>query len=131
MSFVQLQNLYPSFDDKIQLVQSIQQTIMPALEGNEFPLDAILDIAVPLIYTEQDPSLYSPQQRRFQRWWDSKSAKEVRRFGKAAPAPVKLAVASAVALAYTTGSVGLEQTPEVRAYEDSALRNIGFGGTII
>jgi len=37
MSFVQLNELYPSFDDKIELGKQIQQTIMPALEGDAFP----------------------------------------------------------------------------------------------
>ena len=40
MSFVQLNELYPSFDDKIELGKQIQQTIMPALEGDAFPLQA-------------------------------------------------------------------------------------------
>ena len=115
MGFVELQDLYPSFDDKVDLIKRIGKAVKPALEdGAPFPTE-IMDILMPLVITK-DPSLNSPQQIKFQKWWEKK--KGVITTG-AAPV-VKVAAATVEAFAYTTGQPGGDMyTPVIRDYEDS------------
>ena len=129
MSFVQLNELYPSFDDKIELGRLVQQTIMPALEGDEFPLNELLDITVPLFYVDQDESLYSPQQLRFQRWYESEEGQDTKEQLLGTPPVVRLAFVSVAAIAYSTGTWSLgASSPEIQAYDDSALVGFPTGG---
>ena len=116
MGFVELQNLYPSFDDKVELIAKIAKGLRPALDdGGAFPTD-LIDILVPLVITRGDPSLYSPQQRRAQQWIEKK--KDSVTIG--APPVVKVAAATVEALAYSTGQPGGDMyTPAIRTYEDS------------
>jgi len=131
MSFVQLNELYPSFDDKIELGKQIQQTIMPALEGDEFPLQELLDITVPLFYVDQDESLYSPQQLRFQRWYESEEGQDTKEQLLGTPPVVRLAFVSVAAIAYSTGTWSLgASSPEIQRYDDSAMSGIGGGWVI-
>jgi hypothetical protein len=115
MGFVELQDLYPSFDDKVDLIKRIAKTVKPALEdGAPFPTE-IMDIVMPLIITK-DPSRNSPQQIKFQKWWERK--KDIIVVG--APPVVKVAAAAVEAMAYTTGQPGGDMyTPVIRDYEDS------------
>ena len=131
MSFVQLNELYPSFDDKIELGKQIQQTIMPALEGDDFPLNELLDITVPLLYVDQDESLYSPQQLRFQRWYESEEGQDTKEQLLGTPPIVRLAFVSVAAIAYSTGTWSLgASSPEIQRYDDSAMSGIGGGWVI-
>ena len=131
MSFVQLNELYPSFDDKIELGKQVKQTIMPALEGDDFPLEELLDITVPLLYVDQDESLYSPQQLRFQRWYESDQGQETKEKLVGTPPVVKLALISVAAIAYSTGTWSLgASSPEIQRYDDSAMSGIGGGWVI-
>ena len=131
MSFVQLNELYPSFDDKIELGRLVQQTIMPALEGDEFPLNELLDITVPLFYVDQDESLYSPQQLRFQRWYESEEGQDTKEQLLGTPPVVRLAFVSVAAIAYSTGTWSLgASSPEIQRYDDSAMSGIGGGWVI-
>ena len=131
MSFVQLNELYPSFDDKIELGKQMQQTIMPALEGDEFPLQELLDITVPLFYVDQDESLYSPQQLRFQRWYESEEGQDTKEQLLGTPPVVRLAFVSVAAIAYSTGTWSLgASSPEIQRYDDSAMSGIGGGWVI-
>ena len=116
MGFVELQDLYPSFDDKVQLIRRIGKALRPALEdGGAFPTD-LIDILVPLVITKGDPSLYSPQQLRAQKYLEKK--KDVATTG--APPVVKIAVATIEAMAFSTGQPGGDMyTPVIRDYEDS------------
>ena len=122
MGFVELQDLYPSFDDKVELIKTISKGLKPALEdGGAFPTD-LIDILVPLVITRGDPSLYSPQQLRAQKYLEEK--KDVATTG--APPVVKIAVATIEGLAYSTGQpLGDMYTPAIRTYEDS----ITWGGS--
>jgi hypothetical protein len=116
MGFVELQNLYPSFDDKVELIARIAKGLRPALdEGGAFPTD-LIDILVPLVITRGDPSLYSPQQRRAQKWIEERKGS----ITIGAPPVVKVAAATVEALAYSTGQPGGDMyTPAIRTYEDS------------
>tara|TARA_R110000787_G_scaffold238759_1_gene344968 strand:- start:95 stop:475 length:381 start_codon:yes stop_codon:yes gene_type:complete len=116
MGFVELQNLYPSFDDKVELIARIAKGLRPALdEGGAFPTD-LIDILVPLVITQGDPSLYSPQQRRAQKWIEERKGS----ITIGAPPVVKVAAATVEALAYSTGQpLGDMYTPAIRTYEDS------------
>jgi len=122
MGFVELQNLYPSFDDKVELIARIAKGLRPALEdGGAFPTD-LIDILVPLVITRGDPSLYSPQQRRAQKYIEEK--KDSITIG--APPVVKIAAAAVEGLAYSTGQpLGDMYTPAIRTYEKS----ITWGGS--
>ena len=116
MGFVELQDLYPSFDDKVELIKTIGKGLRPALEdGGAFPTD-LIDILVPLVITRGDPSLYSPQQLKVQKYLEKK--KDIAT--KGSPPVVKIAVATVEALAYSTGQPGGDMyTPAIRTYEDS------------
>lgn len=116
MGFVELQDLYPSFDDKVQLIKTIAKGLKPALEdGGDFPID-VIDILIPLVITKGDPSLYSPQQLRAQKYIEKK--KDIAT--KGAPPIVKIAVATVEGLAYSTGQPGGNMYSEpIRTYEDS------------
>ena len=116
MGFVELQDLYPSFDDKVELIKTIGKGLRPALEdGGAFPTD-LIDILVPLVITRGDPSLYSPQQLKVQKYLEKK--KDIAT--KGSPPVVKIAVATVEALAYSTGQpLGDMYTPAIRTYEDS------------
>jgi len=115
MGFVELQDLYPSFDDKVQLIKAIGKGLKPALEdGGDFPID-LIDILIPLVITKGDPSVYSPQQRRAQKYLEEKDAATT-----GAPPVVKIAVATIEGLAYSTGQpLGDMYTQPIRDYEDS------------
>jgi len=122
MGFVELQNLYPGFNDKVELIARIAKGLKPALEdGGAFPTD-LIDILVPLVITRGDPSLYSPQQRRAQKFIEEK--KDILVIG--APPVVKIAAVTVEALAYSTGQPGGDMyTKPIRDYEDS----ITWGGS--
>ena len=116
MGFVELQDLYPSFDDKVQLIKTIGKGLKPALDDDgAFPTD-LIDILMPLVITRGEPSQYSPQQRRVQKFLEKK--KDIVVIG--APPVVKVAVATIEGLAYSTGQPGGDMYTEViRDYEDS------------
>lgn len=126
MGFVELQNLYPSFDDKVELIATIAKGLRPALdEGGAFPTD-LIDILVPLVITRGDPSLYSPQQRRAQKYIEEKKGS----ITIGAPPVVKIAAAAVEGLAYSTGQPGGDMyTPAIRTYEKSITWG-GSGGRV-
>jgi len=126
--------MFPSFDDRIEEIRNIKETIFPIWEtldkGDVFPLEEILDVTIPNLYSPQPESLYSPQQLRFQKWFESeegqKAKKDVLQTG--IPGPVKFAGVSIVAIAYSTGSMGIGATsPEIQRYDESAFAP-GVGG---
>lgn len=130
----ELPQMFPAFDDKVQEIKAVKETIFPIWEtldeGNEFPLEDILEVTIPVIYSEQPESAYSPQQLRFQRWFESqegqKAKKDVLQTG--VPAPLKLAAVSVAAIAYSTGSMGIAaSSPEIQRYDESAFSS-GVGG---
>lgn len=130
----QLPQMFPSFDDRIEEVRNVKETIFPIWEtldkGDVFPLEEILDVTIPNLYSPQPESLYSPQQLRFQRWYESeegqKAKKDVLQTG--IPGPIKLAGVSIAAIAYSTGSMGIGATsPEIQRYDESAFAP-GVGG---
>lgn len=130
----QLPRMFQSFDDKIQQAQDVKDTIFPVWEvldeGEEFPLEDILEIAVPLIYTDQPKSAYSPQQLKFQKWFESKEGQKAKKdvLQTGVPAPIKLAAVSVAAIAYSTGSMGIgASSPEIQRYDESAYAS-GVGG---
>ena len=116
MGFVELQDLYPSFDDKVQLMKTISKGLKPSLEdGGAFPTD-LIDILIPLVITKGDPSLYSPQQIKVQKYIEEK----LKGATTGAPPVVKIAVATVEGLAYSTGQPGGNMYSEpIRTYEDS------------
>jgi hypothetical protein len=116
MGFVELQDLYPSFDDKVQLMKTISKGLKPALDENgAFPVD-LIDLLIPLVITKGDPSLYSPQQIKAQKYIEEK----LKGATTGAPPVVKIAVATVEGLAYSTGQPGGDMYTEViRDYEDS------------
>jgi hypothetical protein len=116
MGFVELQDLYPSFDDKVQLIRTISKGLKPALDENgAFPVD-LIDLLIPLVITKGDPSLYSPQQIKAQKYIEEK----LKGATTGAPPVVKIAVATVEGLAYSTGQPGGDMYTEViRDYEDS------------
>ena len=122
MMGVLLPELFPSFDDKIQDIQPILQTILSE-QTKEFPLTDVLEIGIPLVYSPQPEELYSPQQRRLQ-----KLVEKAVKFNLAPlPKPVILAGVSLAAVAYSTGSMGIAaSSPEIQAYDESAFgRGVG------
>jgi hypothetical protein len=127
-----LPTMFPSFDDRIQEIREVKETIFPIWEtldkGEEFPLEEILDITIPNLYSNQPESLYSPQQLRFQRWFESDKGQETKDQLLGTPAPVRLAGVSIAAIAYSTGSMGIGATsPEIQRYDESAFAP-GVGG---
>jgi hypothetical protein len=128
----QLPRMFQSFDDKIQQLQEVKDTIYPVWEildaGDEFPLEDILEIAVPLVWTDQPESAYSPQQLKFQRWYESTEGQDTKKQLVGTATPVKLAAISVVAIAYSTGSMNIAaSSPEIQRYDESAYAS-GVGG---
>jgi len=126
--------MFPSFDDRIEEIRNVKETIFPIWEtldaGEEFPFEEILEVTIPNLYSSQDESLYSPQQLRFQRWFESKEGQEAKKdvLQTGVPAPIKLAGISVAAIAYSTGSMGIGATsPEIQQYDESAYAS-GVGG---
>jgi hypothetical protein len=114
---VLLPELFPSFDDKIQDIQPILQTILSE-ETKEFPLTDVLELGIPLVYSPQPEDLYSPQQRRLQKLVE----KAVKFNLTPLPKPVILAGVSLAAVAYSTGSMGIAaSSPEIQSYDESAF----------
>lgn len=129
-----LPTMFPSFDDRIQEIKEVKETIFPIWEtldeGEEFPFEEILDVAIPNLYSPQPKSLYSPQQLRFQKWFESKEGQEAKKdvMGTGVPGPLKLGAISIAAIAYSTGSMGIGATsPEIQRYDESAFAP-GVGG---
>ena len=115
-----LPDMFPSFDDRIELIRPLVQTIIEATTADEFPVQEVLDLGIPLVYEAQPQDLYSPQQRELQRWLESKK-KNLPNL-KNVPGPIKLAGASIVAIAYSTGSMGIAaSSPEIQQYDESAF----------
>ena len=128
----ELPRMFQSFDDKIQQGQELKETIFPVWEvldaGDEFPVEDIMEIGVPLIWTDQPKSAYSPQQIKFQRWYESEKGQESKEQLTGTPPFVKLAAISVAAIAYSTGSMGIAaSSPEIQAYDESAFGS-GVGG---
>ena len=127
-----LPTMFPSFDDRIQEIREVKETIFPIWEtldaGEEFPLQEILDVAIPNLYSPQPKSLYSPQQLRFQKWFESDKGQQTREQLVGTPPVVKLALVAIAAIAYSTGSMGIGATsPEIQRYDESAFAP-GVGG---
>jgi len=128
----QLPQMFPSFDDRIEEIRNVKETIFPIWEtldkGDVFPLEEILDVTIPNLYSPQPESLYSPQQLRFQRWFESDKGQETKKQLLGTPAPIRLAGVSIAAIAYSTGSMGIGATsPEIQRYDESAFAP-GVGG---
>lgn len=128
--------MFQSFDDRVEQIKDIQETIYPVWEildaGDEFPLEDILDIGVPLVWTEQPESAYSPQQLRFQRWFESEEGQDSKEQLLGTPPVVRLAAVSVVAIAYSIGTWGLgASSPEIQAYDESAFASRGVGGGLM
>jgi len=116
----QLPDMFPSYDDRIELIRPLAQTIIDATTADKFPVQEVLDLGIPLIYEEQPKDLYSPQQRELQKWLQDKK-KNLPNL-RNVPGPVKLAGASIVAIAYSTGSMGIgASSPEIQQYDESAF----------
>ena len=129
-----LPTMFPSFDDRIEEIRAVKETIFPIWEtldaGEEFPVEEILDVAIPNLFSPQPKSLYSPEQLRFQRWFESKKGQKAKKdvLQTGVPAPIKLAAISIAAIAYSTGSMGIGATsPEIQRYDESAFAP-GVGG---
>lgn len=128
----QLPQMFASFDDRIEEIRNVKETIFPIWEtldkGDVFPLEEILDVTIPNLYSSQPESLYSPQQLRFQRWFESEEGQETKEQLLGTPAPVRLVGVSIAAIAYSTGSMGIGATsPEIQQYDESAYAS-GVGG---
>lgn len=128
----QLPQMFPSFDDRIEEVRNVKETIFPIWEtldkGDVFPLEEILDVTIPNLYSPQPESLYSPQQLRFQRWFESDKGQETKDQVLGTPPWFRLGGVAVVAIAYSTGSMGIGATsPEIQRYDESAYAP-GVGG---
>jgi len=132
----QLPQMYQAFDDRVQQVKEVKETIFPIWEaldaGDEFPLEDILEVTVPLLWTDQPESAYSPQQLRFQRWYESEEGQDTKEQLLGTPPVVRLAFVSVAAIAYSTGTWSLgASSPEIQAYDESAFSSRGVGGGLI
>ena len=128
--------MYQAFDDRIQQIKEVKETIFPIWEaldaGDEFPLEDILTVTVPLIWTDQPESAYSPQQLKFQRWYESDEGQDTKEQLLGTPPVVRLAAVSVVAIAYSIGTWGLgASSPEIQAYDESAFASRGVGGGLV
>ena len=122
-----LPDMFPSFDDKIELIRPLAETIIDATSAENFPIQELMDTGIPLVYEAQPKELYSEQQRELQRWLEERE-EVINTNLKNVPGPVKLAVASVAAIAYSTGSMGIAaSSPEIQQYDESAFGS-GVGG---
>jgi len=127
-----LPEMFPSFDDRIEEIQSVQKSLSSIskdfIEGG-FPISEILELGIPLI-PRTDEKNYSPRQIKVQEWL-KKNPRYVRRFlvAPSIPPSVKVPIALTTAfIAVGTGGRGPSmRTPEIQRYEESAFAS-GVGG---
>tara|TARA_R110000751_G_C13757622_1_gene478915 strand:+ start:752 stop:1168 length:417 start_codon:yes stop_codon:yes gene_type:complete len=129
---VMLPMMFPSFDDRIEEIQSVQDTLIDIqtefAEGN-FPIMELLELGIPFMNIDAEHG-YSDKQKKVQRWI-KENPRMIRRIlvNPSIPPVVKVPVALATAfVAYGTGGRGIAMTtPEIQRYDESAFSS-GVGG---
>jgi hypothetical protein len=125
--------MFPSFDDRIQEIQSVEDTLIDIqtefAEGN-FPIMELLELGIPLV-GNTDERNYSEKQLKAQRWVKD-NPRLIRRIlvNPTIPPVVKVPAALTVAFVATgTGGRGPGMsTPEIQRYDESAFGAPGVGG---
>tara|TARA_R110000822_G_scaffold36855_3_gene103538 strand:+ start:712 stop:1104 length:393 start_codon:yes stop_codon:yes gene_type:complete len=125
--------MFPTFDDRIQEIQSVEDTLIDIqtefAEGN-FPIMELLELGIPLV-GNTDERNYSEKQLKAQRWVKA-NPRLIRRIlaNPTIPPIVKVPAALTVAfVSYGTGGRGPGQlTPEIQRYDESAFGAPGVGG---
>ena len=128
-----LPRMFSSFDDRIQEIRAVEDTLTPIVEefqkGN-FPIMEMMDILIPLMNVDADHG-YSDKQKKVQRWI-RENPRWIRKFvaNPSIPPVVKVPVVLTGAfVAYGTGGRGIAMTtPEIQRYDESAFGAPGVGG---
>ena len=128
-----LPRMFSSFDDRIQEIRAVEDTLTPIVEefqkGN-FPIMEMMDILIPLMNVDADHG-YSDKQKKVQRWI-RENPRWIRKFvaNPSIPPVVKVPVVlTSSFVAYGTGGRGIAMTtPEIQRYDESAFGAPGVGG---
>ena len=125
--------MFPSFDDRIQEIQSVEDTLIDIqtefAEGN-FPILELLELGIPLV-GNTDERNYSEKQLKAQRWVKA-NPRLIRRILANPTIPPIVKVPAALTVAFVASGTGgrgpAMSTPEIQRYDESAFGAPGVGG---